>query len=273
MPRWPVTNRFNPPTEPGIDYGTPIGTPIYAPFPGVVTITDTGTKGWGKSAQVKLKGMTYGAGHLNSFAVRQGQTVARGQLLGYTGNSGNSTGPHVELFVKNLLGQFVNPAGYSDAFFTPNPLQTGKNAYDQAASNPSAGNLPNPLDAIGQGFSDLGKNVSAAETDLVTKLISTGEIILGVLLMLGGVALLALMVGKGGEVARGAVQRFTPAGRVAGAVSSSPKASSPQAAPSAPAAQAPLSPQAQASVAAAKAGRGSKLSPEVKAELRARQAA
>jgi len=50
-------------------------------------------------------------GHLASFAIHNGQTVARGQLVGYEGTSGNSTGCHLHFGV-NHNGQWVNPRLY-----------------------------------------------------------------------------------------------------------------------------------------------------------------
>lgn len=50
-------------------------------------------------------------GHLASFAIHNGQTVATGQLIGYEGTSGNSTGCHLHFGV-NHNGQWVNPRAY-----------------------------------------------------------------------------------------------------------------------------------------------------------------
>jgi len=50
-------------------------------------------------------------GHLAGFAIRNGQIVARGQLIGYEGTTGNSTGCHLHFGV-NRNGQWVNPLAY-----------------------------------------------------------------------------------------------------------------------------------------------------------------
>jgi pyruvate/2-oxoglutarate dehydrogenase complex dihydrolipoamide acyltransferase (E2) component len=117
---YPITQYFDPPSEPGTDYGTPIGTPIYAPVTGTAIVMDTGNVGWGKSVQVQTGLEQYGAGHLSQFNVKNGQTVRVGDLIGWTGNSGNSTGPHVELFYR-VKGVFADPTqvpGLINAFFT-----------------------------------------------------------------------------------------------------------------------------------------------------------
>jgi pyruvate/2-oxoglutarate dehydrogenase complex dihydrolipoamide acyltransferase (E2) component len=103
---YPVTNVFDPPTEPGTDYATPVGVPIYSPVDGKAIVMDTGN--------------VAGAGHLSDWNVSNGQDVHIGDLIGYTGDTGDSTGPHVELFYK-VRGAFVDPTtipGLINSFFT-----------------------------------------------------------------------------------------------------------------------------------------------------------
>ncbi|MBA3941522.1 MAG: hypothetical protein C0520_09965 [Sphingopyxis sp.] len=93
----------------GIDFGGGYGAPIYAVTDGVVTIA--GRHG-GFGNYVKLAhagGLGTGYGHMSRIAVRPGQRVARGQVIGYIGSTGLSTGPHLhyELY-RN--GRAVNPA-------------------------------------------------------------------------------------------------------------------------------------------------------------------
>jgi murein DD-endopeptidase MepM/ murein hydrolase activator NlpD len=100
--RFPVTNSFGRKGNyaagyhTGIDYATPIGTPVRAPRAGIVL-----ESGWNNDYgnYVLLQGFADGKGylmaHLSTRAVRKGQRVIRGQRLGRTGNTGNSTGPHL----------------------------------------------------------------------------------------------------------------------------------------------------------------------------------
>ncbi len=92
----------------GIDFGAPTGTPIYAVTDGVVRYA--GRKGgYGKFVELKHSGgLGSGYGHMSRIAVRSGQRVRRGQIIGYVGSTGLSTGPHLhyELY-RN--GRTVNP--------------------------------------------------------------------------------------------------------------------------------------------------------------------
>ncbi len=110
----------------GIDFGGGYGAPIYAVTDGVVTIA--GRHG-GFGNYVKLShagGLGTGYGHMSRIAVRPGQRVARGQVIGYIGSTGLSTGPHLhyELY-RN--GRAVNPS--SVTFVTRAALE-GKELAD-----------------------------------------------------------------------------------------------------------------------------------------------
>lgn len=81
----------------GIDYMAHIGTPIYAAASGRVVITSTGWSG-GYGNQIVVDhggGRATRYAHLSSIAVSPGQNVGRGQVIGYSGNTGRSTGPHL----------------------------------------------------------------------------------------------------------------------------------------------------------------------------------
>ncbi|GAA0866478.1 hypothetical protein GCM10009115_29440 [Sphingopyxis soli] len=99
----------------GLDFGGGYGAPIYAVNDGFVTIAGR-TGGFGN--YVKLShggGLGTGYGHMSRIAVRPGQHVSRGQVIGYIGSSGLSTGPHLHYEVYRN-GVPVNPM--SVAFVT-----------------------------------------------------------------------------------------------------------------------------------------------------------
>ena len=92
----------------GIDISTPIGTRIFAPADGVVL--SAGVQGaYGNSIVVDHGyGVVTRYGHMDAFAVRAGQRVRRGDLIGFVGSTGRSTGPHLhyEVWVRD---QAQNP--------------------------------------------------------------------------------------------------------------------------------------------------------------------
>ena len=95
----------------GMDFAGPIGTPIYATGSGTVVYAET-HKGYGKCILID-HGFNYQTqyAHLDSYNVKKGQKVKRGDIIGYMGNTGQSTGPHVHYEVlKN--GVAVNPINY-----------------------------------------------------------------------------------------------------------------------------------------------------------------
>jgi murein DD-endopeptidase MepM/ murein hydrolase activator NlpD len=80
----------------GIDFTAPIGTEIYATGNGVVAKTEYNGRGYGNNVVIN-HGFGYSTlyGHMSRFNVRPGQRVNRGDIIGYVGNTGSSTGPHV----------------------------------------------------------------------------------------------------------------------------------------------------------------------------------
>jgi murein DD-endopeptidase MepM/ murein hydrolase activator NlpD len=92
----------------GLDISGPNGTPVYAPANGKVTFAGN-DGGYGLSIVLTHgNGITTRYAHLNRLAVKSGQSVTRGEMVGLMGNSGRSTGPHLHYEVR-LNGVFVNP--------------------------------------------------------------------------------------------------------------------------------------------------------------------
>ena len=96
----------------GMDIAAPHGAPIYAVLDGVVQ--GAGRAG-GYGNFVKLRhggGLQSGYGHMSQFAVSRGQRVRQGQVIGYVGSTGMSTGPHLHWEVWRN-GQAINPTSIS----------------------------------------------------------------------------------------------------------------------------------------------------------------
>jgi murein DD-endopeptidase MepM/ murein hydrolase activator NlpD len=96
----------------GIDFAAEIGTPIYATADGKVAVVDVRFSGYGKMVEVD-HGFGYRTryAHMHEFAVNAGQNLKRGDLIGYVGNTGMSTAPHLHYEVL-INGQQVNPVHY-----------------------------------------------------------------------------------------------------------------------------------------------------------------
>lgn len=97
-------------THNGVDFGTPIGTPVKAALSGTVigtgnTDIQPGCYSFGKWVMVShSNGLSTIYGHLSSISVSQGDNVATGDLLGLSGNTGYSTGPHLHFGVYATQG-------------------------------------------------------------------------------------------------------------------------------------------------------------------------
>jgi murein DD-endopeptidase MepM/ murein hydrolase activator NlpD len=95
----------------GVDIASSYGTPVVAPADGVVMLTET-LGGYGKTIMVDHgNGISTRYGHLSGYAVTAGQHVHRGDVIGYVGESGRSTGPHLHYEVR-INNTPVNPYKY-----------------------------------------------------------------------------------------------------------------------------------------------------------------
>lgn len=113
----------------GIDIAMPIGSPLYAPEGGIVSrIADYGDVSLGKAVFVKTKeGYQYIFGHLSdSTIVHEGQRVRMGDLIGLSGSSGHSTGPHLHLGMVDNTGHFVKPS-HVEGVLDPSSLDANPN--------------------------------------------------------------------------------------------------------------------------------------------------
>lgn len=96
----------------GLDFSAPSGTKIYAAADGVIEKAKRSRYGYGNTIVIN-HGYGYKTvyAHMKSFAVRRGKKVKRGQVIGYVGNSGLSTAPHLHYEVQRN-GRKVNPIYY-----------------------------------------------------------------------------------------------------------------------------------------------------------------
>ena len=96
----------------GIDIACKVGTPVKAVLSGVVDFSGR-EGGYGKLIQLRHTGeqMKTRYGHLSKLLVKKGQRVRRGDIIGQSGNTGVSTGPHLH-FELYHEGKIVNPQRY-----------------------------------------------------------------------------------------------------------------------------------------------------------------
>ena len=96
----------------GVDLAAPTGRPIYATRAGTVSIASYQAGGAGNYVQIN-----HGDGyrsiymHMTRYIVKVGQHVSQGQVIGYCGSTGGSTGPHLHFGI-SYNGTYVNPANY-----------------------------------------------------------------------------------------------------------------------------------------------------------------
>lgn len=130
---YPVTSGFGPRNSPtagassyhwGYDFGTPLGTPLYAPVGATVDFMGADTAdldgdgvpdGLGNYLRLLMPGgeqMYYG--HLDRFApgLEVGAAIEPGTLLAYTGSSGISTGPHLDIRMRDAEGNMIDPTPF-----------------------------------------------------------------------------------------------------------------------------------------------------------------
>lgn len=117
---WPIhgviTTYFHQPIwygiHQGLDIATGYGTPCVAAASGVIVEAGWNPYGYGISVLINHQnGMETRYGHFSALAVHVGQYVVAGQVIGYEGSTGNSTGPHVH-FEVHVNGVIVNPLNY-----------------------------------------------------------------------------------------------------------------------------------------------------------------
>jgi murein DD-endopeptidase MepM/ murein hydrolase activator NlpD len=109
---------FYPHFHTGLDLGAPLDTPVHAAADGVVLLAAASVDGSGRLVGygnyvvvAHPDGFVTLYGHLDSVAVKAGQVVHQGEIVGLEGSTGWSTGPHVHFEIRHD-GQFLDPAPY-----------------------------------------------------------------------------------------------------------------------------------------------------------------
>jgi murein DD-endopeptidase MepM/ murein hydrolase activator NlpD len=86
----------------GVDFAVPTGTPVLAVADGKIENANWG-KSYGNQVVQKVDGGWVIYAHLNAVRVKPGTAVKKGQIVGESGNSGNSSGPHLHFEYRSKL--------------------------------------------------------------------------------------------------------------------------------------------------------------------------
>lgn len=107
----------------GMDFTAPTGTPVYASGDGKVVRADNGSSGYGKHIRIN-HGFGYLSvyAHLSKYNVTAGQTVKRGDLIGFVGNTGRSQASHLHYEVWKD-GDKINPINFYYGSLTPEEFE------------------------------------------------------------------------------------------------------------------------------------------------------
>ncbi|MFC3834799.1 MULTISPECIES: peptidoglycan DD-metalloendopeptidase family protein [Deinococcus] len=120
-------------THKGLDIGTPEGTRLYSPVSGTLAFAGWNKQGFGNLVKIiDEQGRSILLGHLKGLSddlkkqlASGNKTVTAGQLLGFTGSTGNSSGPHLHLEVRDAQGRALDPASLKAGGSTaPSPPPT-----------------------------------------------------------------------------------------------------------------------------------------------------
>lgn len=99
-----ISSGFRPPSRPnheGIDIPKPVGTPAFAVLPGKVILAENSHGAPGITVMLSINDGEYHVryNHLSKISVKLGQVIREGTVVGLTGNTGKSTGPHLHFAV------------------------------------------------------------------------------------------------------------------------------------------------------------------------------
>jgi murein DD-endopeptidase MepM/ murein hydrolase activator NlpD len=126
----------------GIDIPGPVGTPIYATADGMIGRAQW-VSGYGKYVEINHgNAVQTRYGHLSAMNVSPGQRIRKGDILGYMGSTGRSTGSHLHYEVR-IAGEAINPVAFLSPVKTDaansNLLLAAKTADSKAMGGPADG--------------------------------------------------------------------------------------------------------------------------------------
>jgi hypothetical protein len=137
----------------GIDLGMPEGTQLRSLFDGKVEAVWDHAGAIGNGVKIHAEnGKHIIYGHMNKVDVHVGDKIHSGDLIGLSGNTGNSTGPHLHFGMTNNQGAFIDPTNYAEK------------VSNMSGDNPV---IPNPWDIIGRATTPLGDHIVGTVKDKI----------------------------------------------------------------------------------------------------------
>jgi murein DD-endopeptidase MepM/ murein hydrolase activator NlpD len=101
----------------GIDYGVPTGTPVMAAADGLIEDIGNDKNGYGNYVKINHGGYWTLYGHLEKAMVQKEQVIEQGEVIGYSNNTGFSTGPHLHFELRIPENKSTDyPAGETNPF-------------------------------------------------------------------------------------------------------------------------------------------------------------
>jgi len=98
----------------GVDFAVRVGTAVRSSYWGTVIKVGNNPKGYGLYIKVEYENFVFLYGHLSSIITKKGCYVTRGQIIGYSGNTGLSTGPHLHFGIQDKTKLKNGYKGYVD---------------------------------------------------------------------------------------------------------------------------------------------------------------
>jgi|GEM_PF-1414524 len=191
----------------GIDLAMPSGTELRSLVEGTVEkVVDYGTKNIGKGVVIRGEdGNLYTYGHLEKILVEKGQHLNSADIIGLSGNSGHSTGPHLHFQIQKPDGTFVDPTPHIEALdamsgdvagFIGNPAPDGSvlDWFNDFTGDLVRGEIEFIMKPIGLFLKECGLFLWDWALYILPDLMGYGAILAGITIIIGAA------VGKGGMI-------------------------------------------------------------------------
>jgi len=163
----------------GIDLAASVNTPVYSPMDGIIEKIYYNDKG-GKQLIIRHSdGSRSGFAHLNDYEVSIGDRVTKGQRVALSGNTGNSSGPHLHFTFRNSDGELVDPYDYFNMGGTNKPMNGISNLDHNNPGNIHIGDFAKGYGAVagrkdGNGRVAVFPNMEAGMTAMQDLIFGSG---------------------------------------------------------------------------------------------------